>query len=31
MIYRNWRLARGFALIFDDQPEPIVRTLELAE
>jgi hypothetical protein len=31
MIYRNWRLRRGFAFIFDDQPEPIVRTLGLAE
>lgn len=31
VIYRNWRLARGFAFIFEDQREPVVRTLELAE
>ena len=28
--YRNQHLAEGFALIFDDQPDPVVRTLDLS-
>ena len=28
--YRNQHLAEGFTLIFDDQPEPVVRTLDLS-
>jgi hypothetical protein len=27
--YRNRHLAEGFTLIFEDQPEPVVRTLDL--
>jgi hypothetical protein len=27
--YRNRHLAEGFTLVFEDQPEPVVRTLNL--
>ena len=29
-IYRNQYLAEGFTLVFEDQPEPVVRTLNLS-
>src|SRR5262249_6821619 len=28
--YRNQYLSEGFTLIFDDQPEPVIRTLNLS-
>jgi hypothetical protein len=28
-VYRNRHLAEGFTLVFEDQPEPVVRTLNL--
>jgi hypothetical protein len=28
--YRNRLLAEGFSLIFEDEPEPVVRTLNLS-